>query len=151
MPSAVPDRVVLELVDRVYAAGCDPSQWPKFVAEMRAALPGSAVATHLALEGTTLAEHAAAAGFPEESLASYYAHYQFQNPYTPLFHRFKIGSIERLSDLMSVAEIKRHPFYHEWLKPAGDFTHGVGMTLHRDTQRLLRMAVEIPDRYSQLE
>jgi DNA-binding CsgD family transcriptional regulator len=147
----VSDEIVFGLIERVYAAGCDPAEWPRFVVEMQMALPGSAVATHLALNGTTLAERSAVAGVPDESIRSYYAHYQFINPYTPLFHRFKIGRIERLSDLMSVREIKRHPFYHEWLKPAGDFTYGVGLTLHCDSERLLRMAIEIPDRHSELE
>jgi DNA-binding CsgD family transcriptional regulator len=145
------DKRVLDLVEHVYAAGCDPLQWPKFVAEAHASLPGTAFTTQLSLERTGLSSQSASSGIPDECIASYYAHYQFINPYIPMFGRFKVGEVQRLSQLLNPADVKKHVFYHEWLKPAGDFTHAAGIALLRDDRRLLRVSIDIPDRLGHLE
>jgi DNA-binding CsgD family transcriptional regulator len=49
------------------------------------------------------------------------------------------------------AWIGGHIFFNEWLKPAGNFTHGASVVLARDRRRLMRVAVDIPDRIGHLE
>ena len=58
MHDVLSDATVLELVEHVYAAGCDPSGWQRVVEEVHAQLPGIAISTHLHVDGTNLTGHA---------------------------------------------------------------------------------------------
>jgi DNA-binding CsgD family transcriptional regulator len=151
MRTLLPDEKIFDLIERIYAAGCDPSLWPTFVDQVHSALPGTAFSTILALGKTTLSSQSASRGIPDDCLASYFDHYQFINPYNALFERFPTGQVQRLSELLGQNDIKRHVFYHEWLKPAGNFTYAAGITLLRDHLRLLRVSLDIPERMGHLE
>ena len=151
MAVLLPEGKILELIERAYGAGCNPSEWPAFVEDVHAALPGIAFSAEFRLENTAQMTKSAAAGFADEFIQSYFAYYQFINPYIPMFQRFQIGHVERLSALLSPEQIKGHAFYHEWLKPAGNFTYAAGITLLRDERRLLRLTFDVPDRLGHLE
>ena len=146
-----PTSRMMELIERIYAAGCDPSEWAAFAEAARATLPGTSFSIHLSLQGTTLGTHSTNAGLAPEALESYFAHYQFENPYIALFQAFEPGKVRRLSGIVPPEEVKKLPFYSEWLKPAGDFTYGAGVTLLRDERRLLHVVFDVPDRFPDLE
>jgi DNA-binding CsgD family transcriptional regulator len=143
------DATVLELVEHIYAAGCDPSGWQRVVEEMHAQLPDIAISTHLHVDGINLTGHAS--GIAPEHLESYIAHYHAQNPYTGIFARMREGRVYTTTEHGTRAWVRRHPFFHEWLKPAGNFTHGASVVLARDRRRLMRVSVDIPDRLGDME
>jgi DNA-binding CsgD family transcriptional regulator len=143
------DATVLNLVEHIYAAGCDPSGWQRVVEQMHAELPGTAISTHLHVDGTNLTGHAS--GIAPEHVASYLAHYHAQNPYTGMFARLKEGRVYTTTEFGTRAWIRRHPFFHEWLKPAGNLTHGASVVLARDRRRLMRVCIDIPDRFGDTE
>jgi DNA-binding CsgD family transcriptional regulator len=143
------DATVLRLVEHIYAAGCDPGEWQRVVEELHARLPGIAISTHLLVTGTGLTGHGA--GIAPEHLESYIAHYHAQNPYARIFMSMQTGRIYTTTEVGSRTWLKRHPFFHEWLKPAGDFTHGATVVLARDERRLMRVSIDIPDRLGDLE
>jgi|GEM_PF-3075183 len=145
------DRVVLELVETVYAAGCNPQEWPNFVARVHALLPGAAFSVHLGIEGTRIDANSATAGIPNEFVASYVAHYQFMNPYNKLFEGLPVGKVFTVPEVVAPGWIDRQVFYHEWLKPAGDFTRGAALVVARDRRRLMRVSFDMPSRYEHLE
>jgi DNA-binding CsgD family transcriptional regulator len=151
MNALLADAAVLELIEHVYAAGCDPTEWQTLVSRVHEALPGTSTTIHLNLEGTTLAGHSASAGFSDESLKSYFEHYQFINPYVPLFANMPVGKVHTVGGTIDRAWVKQQPFYHEWLKPAGNFTHGAGLVVMRDDKRLLYLTLDIPERLGHLE
>ena len=151
MPRLVPDRVIFDLIDRTYAAGCDPKQWSNLAAGVQAALPDTSFSLRLSLSKTELAVYSSTAGIPDEYLSSYFAYYQYINPYISMFQRFPVGEVQTLSKFMNTAEIRKQAFYHEWLKPVGDLTYGAGVTLLRDCERLLCISIDIPDRLGHLE
>ena len=140
---------VLALVESVYAAGCDPRQWQRVVEEVHALLPGVAFTTHLDTPGTGPIGYSA--GIAPEHIRSYLAHYHAQNPYSALLARLQEGKVYCSAMLGTRAWIERHPFYHEWLKPAGNFTYGTSVVLARDRRRLMRVSFDIPDRLGHME
>ncbi|MGE0022959.1 MAG: helix-turn-helix transcriptional regulator [Hyphomicrobium sp.] len=151
MDSLLPDSQVLDIVEHIYAAGCDPAEWRSLARRMHDALPGICFGIHVHLEGTSLAENCAVAGFAEEHLASYFEHYQFINPYIPLFAKMPIGKVHTIGETVDRAWIKLQPFYNEWLKPAGNLTHAAGVVVLRDDQRMLRITLDIPERLGAAE
>jgi len=146
MDSLLPDTQVLDLVDHIYAAGCDPSEWRTLAPRVHEALPGICFGIHVHLEGTSLAENCAVAGFSDEHLRSYFEHYQFINPYIPVFEQMPVGKVHTIGETVDRAWIKSLPFYNEWLKPAGNLTHAAGVVVLRDDTRLLRITLDIPER-----
>lgn len=145
------DDAIFEVIERAYAAGCDPALWPEFVTQLQVLFPGALVGLQLSLNETALASHSSAAGIADEYFESYFKHYQFMNPYPALFSRFPIGEVQISGTLLGTRDIKSYDFFHEWLKPAGDFTRGAGVTLLRDKERLLHLSINIPDSVGHVE
>jgi DNA-binding CsgD family transcriptional regulator len=143
------DTALIDLIERVYAAGCDPAEWQTFVDHVHAHLPGVAFSTHLTIAGTGLTGRSA--GLPDEQLKSYFEHYHTLNPYSPMFSKLAIGTVYTVTGLGSRQWLMRHPFYHEWLKPAGNLTHGASMVVARDSKRLFRMCFDMSERQGHLE
>lgn len=152
MPAASGDRIPFQLIDHIYAAACDPALWPHFVDAVLAAFPGVMFSVVIQSRHPKFAEQSAVfSSFPEEFATSYAQHYHKINPYLPLFNGMPVGQIARLSQLMNPADVKAFPFYHEWLRPAGDLTYGTGAVLVRDEGRMLRASFDIPDRLGEFE
>jgi DNA-binding CsgD family transcriptional regulator len=147
--SVVSDAAVLALVEHVYAAGCDPHHWQRLVEEVHALLPGIAFTTHLDAPATGPIGYSA--GIAPEHIQSYLAHYHACNPYSALLAGLQEGKVYCSAMLGTRAWIERHPFYHEWLKPAGNFTYGTSVVLARDRRRLMRVSFDIPDRLGHME
>jgi DNA-binding CsgD family transcriptional regulator len=147
--SVLSDATVLELVEHVYAAGCDPRRWQSFVEEVHARLPGIAFTTHLDM--TDCHSVAYSVGFPPEYIESYLAHYHVYNPYSALLARLQEGRVYCSEMLGTRSWIGGHIFFNEWLKPAGNFTHGASVVLARNRRRLMRVTMDMPDRLGHLE
>jgi DNA-binding CsgD family transcriptional regulator len=145
----ISDATVLELVEHIYAAGCDPGGWQRVVDQMHARLPGIGISTHLHVADTCLTGHAA--GIAPEHMETYLAHYHAQNPYTGIFMKMQEGRVHTTTEFGTRAWVKRHPFYHEWLKPAGDFTHGASVVVARNERRMMRVSLDIPERRGDME
>src|SRR5262245_11577229 len=121
MDEVLPDSLLLELVERVYAAGCDPAEWPGFVELVHSRVPYAAFSAHFFSAGVPTA--AFGAGILEEHLQSYVAHYRTINPYDDLLQRLQQDRVYTTSEVVDRRWLKRQAFYNEWLKPAGDLTH----------------------------
>jgi DNA-binding CsgD family transcriptional regulator len=143
------NTAMIGLIERVYTAGCDPAEWQTFVDHVHSRLPGVVFSTHLTIVGTGLT--GCSAGLPEEQLKSYFAHYHALNPFTSLFARLEAGRAYTTTGLGTRQWIRKQPFYHEWLKPAGNLTHGASMVVARDQKRHFRMCFDMSERQSHLE
>ena len=147
--SILSDAALVDLVERVYAAGCDPAEWQTFVDHVHGRLPGAAFSTHLGIAGTGLS--ALTSGLPPEQIKSYMEHYHTLNPYNSIFGKLETGKVYTVTGLGSRQWLLGHAFYHEWLKPAGDLTHGASMVIARDPRRLFRITFDMSERYGHLE
>jgi DNA-binding CsgD family transcriptional regulator len=141
MHDVLTDTTVTELIERVYAAGCDPAGWQSLLDHVHALLPG-AVSLQLTIDGSGPA--AWTAGYPEEHIRSYLEHYHALSPYNALFTRLKSGQVYTMTDVGVRRWLFQHAFYHEWVKPAGDLTYGASMIVARDPRRLFRISFDLP-------
>jgi DNA-binding CsgD family transcriptional regulator len=143
------DATRVELIERIYAAGCDPAEWQALVDRVHAQLPGTAFSTHLTIAGTGLT--GCTSGLPEEQLKRYIEHYHTLNPYNAMFNRFETGRVYTVTGIGARQWLPAHAFYHEWLKPAGDFTYGASLVVARDPRRLFRVTFDMSGRQEHLE
>jgi DNA-binding CsgD family transcriptional regulator len=102
-------------------------------------------------EGKSAFQSFASAGYNPESVKSLLDHYQSLNPYESLFAAVPVGKVVRATELVTREWLHRQIFYHEWLKPAGNLTHGASVVLARDQRRHMRIAIDIPDQFGDLE
>jgi hypothetical protein len=126
MGRLISDRCILDLVEHIYAAGCDPGEWKSVATRVQGAIPDTAFNVLMSVKGTELAANSTSVGIAEEHLKSYFEHYQFINPYNQFFAKLPVGQITTIGTMFEQRWVKAQPFYHEWLKPAGGFTHGAG-------------------------
>jgi DNA-binding CsgD family transcriptional regulator len=145
------DATILDFVEHIYAAGSDPSGWARFVNRVHEELPGTGFSCQLSIAGTGLVESTPHAGYDPDSIRSLLAHYQHINPYDAIFKLAPVRKVIKATGLVTRDWLEGQVFYHEWLKPAGNFTHGANITMVRDACRLLRIAFDIPDHLGHLE
>lgn len=151
MAQLITDTVVLDLVEHVYAAGCDPALWPTFVNRIHALVPNGTCHILLDVAGTLLMSNSAYAGFDEGAVKSYVTDYHAINPYNKIFALLTPGRVFTSGELGPPGWLMHEEFFHDWLKPAGDFSRGVGVVLARDAVRQLRITIDLPERLAHLE
>jgi DNA-binding CsgD family transcriptional regulator len=145
----VADKVVIELIDRVYAAARDAQHWQEVIDGCQSLFPGTGLA--LLADGKGVGPCAFFTGYDPAYIESYNAHYHTMNPYTAAFRHVPVGQVTTQSAQFSNAWLKRQPFYHEWLKPAGGFAYGACVTMMNTDALRLRMSFDIPERHKSLE
>lgn len=151
MDRLLSDGQVLDLVEHIYSAGSNPSEWKTFASRLHALVPSTTFTLYLSIEGTGLAESCSSSGIPYEFMRSYFEHYQFLNPYRQLFAKMPVGKVQTLGGLVDRDRVKELAFYHEWLRPAGRLTHGAGLVIARDDERLMRLSLDIPEPHGHIE
>ena len=143
-------QAIDDAVEHIYAASCDPGEWQAVTERCRAFFPGSAFA-FLIKATADYDPLSAAAGWDPYWLDQFWTHFHKINPYEPLFRNIPPGKIVRASQLVTKRWLQTTPFYNEWLKPAGDYTHGAGVTLAHSHGRFARLTFDIPERMKHLE
>ncbi|WP_072395137.1 helix-turn-helix transcriptional regulator [Hyphomicrobium sp. CS1GBMeth3] len=153
MRNGFSDATLLDLVELIYAAGSDPNGWERLAERINKEMPGVgfALGCSLLVEGQGFVQHPASAGYDPDSIKSLVEHYQQINPYETLHKALPVGKAIKATSLVTRDWLERQVFYHEWLKPAGDYTHGAGIVIARDHRRQMRIAIDIPDRLGHLE
>ncbi len=149
MHASLSDATLIDLIEHIYAAGCDPALWQSFVEHAHAQFPGIAFNLQLATCGAGPLAHSA--GIPTEHIASYLAHYYKLNPYTAIFDTLQVGRVHTTTSHGTRQWIRNEPFYHEWLKPAGNLTHGASAVIARDPRRSFRISLDISEQRAELE
>lgn len=149
MAVRIPDKVVIEVIDRIYAAARDARHWQGVIDHCQSLFPGTGLA--LLADGKGVGPCAFCAGYDPAYIESYNAHYHTMNPYTAAFRKVPEGQVTTQSSQFSNAWLKRQPFYHEWLKPAGAFAYGACVTMMNTDELRLRMSFDIPEKHMALE
>ena len=75
MTSHVSDRSLLEIVEHIYAASCDSTQWDDVAAKCQRLFPGSAFSLHVSLGGAGFDPLPAAAGWDPHFVRRYREEY----------------------------------------------------------------------------
>ncbi len=137
MGTRLDPEAVLQVIEQIYAAGCDPNLWPQVTAMCQAMLPGTGFSLLLNDASNKLDMVSCATGYDPGSIADYMENHHATNPFIPLISALPSDQVARMSQQVSREWLLAQPFYHEWLKPSGNFTHGATLPIHsNDTGRL---------------
>jgi len=93
----------------------------------------------------------AASGWDPHFVRIYKEKYYKINPFPTVVSKVPEGTVVRASQLVTRAWLDRQQFYHEWLKPNRNFTHGSMITLFRKRGGLTRLSYAIPEQLAHLE
>jgi DNA-binding CsgD family transcriptional regulator len=147
------DATLLDLVEHIYVAGSDPGGWQAVADRITKALPGVrfALGARLFIQGQRRLEAVALAGYDPDSVRAFLDHYQHLSPFEAPASAIPVGKVFTLPKLVSRDWLQRQVFYHEWLKPAGNITHGASIVVARGERRAMRIGIDIPDRLGELE
>lgn len=148
---AISTRALLETVDQIYQAACDPGCWPEVIASCQRLFPGTAFSLFISRHGAGHDPLSTTAGWDPDVIKQYFAHHHKLNPFPDLLQCTVPGQVVRESHLFRQDWLDRQPFYQEWLKPGGNYTHGANLTLVRGTGTMSRISIDIPQRLSHLE
>lgn len=125
------------LVTQVYAAGLDWNRWPDFLQAVdllsggaRCALFGYDMATETPYNVTHT-------GFAPEFVASYMDYYGKICPWPAALGLVPVGEVRSARGLIPDGDLVRTEFYNDWVRPQDDIACGGGVTLARDTDRVV--------------
>lgn len=144
MADRLDSAAVLSVVDLIYSAGCEPELWPQVAAACQQLFPRAGFSLLLTDPANNLDAISCGAGYDPCTMQSYVEHYHAINPYLPLIDGLASDEVARASQHVSQEWLKSHQFYHEWLKPAGDYTFGATLPIRSSTGRMLRLTYDIP-------
>lgn len=137
---------LFNIIEAIAIAGADPRSWSHVAHELHAVAPesGFSLLVHSSSNAPDIV--AAAAGYDPHFLKSYVEHYHAMNPYPDLLKDVPTGKVQRLSSTVGTDWQRRHPFFHEWLLPAGNYTRGASLTTSREKGGFVRLCFDIPDK-----
>lgn len=140
----MPDRQgTLALVDAIHQAGTAPALWPEVAGAMQAHFPGCAFS--LLVHGSQDADPIPfSAGWDPDVIRQYAEHFHTINPYPKLLEGVAPNQIVRASKVVDPDWRNAQPFYQEWQRPNGNFTHGASLTLARDAHTYMRLCYDVP-------
>ena len=143
---------VLEIIEHIYAAGVEPEGWPEVTELCQKLFPGCGFSLLLSNSADELDTISCGSGYDPKTIAEYIANYHAINPYLPIIEALPSDEVAHVRDHVTRDWLMQQPFYHEWLKPAGDFIHGVTMPIRSNgTGRLLRLTYDIPSSRAEAE
>lgn len=152
MTDRLDGEAVLDIIEQIYAAGVDPQGWPQVAELCQKLLPGCGFSLLLSNASNEIDGVACGAGYDPKTIEEYVTHYHATNPYLPIIDNLPSDQVAHVRDYVTRDWLLSQPFYHEWLKPAGDFIHGVTMPIRSNgTGRLLRLTYDIPSSRAEAE
>ena len=125
------------LIGLVYEAVVDAGAWQRLVNAIDVHLDGVYVQMHAHDHLARSSLGAVVARHPEEFMRSYFDYYGQFNPIASHIGSAPLGKIVRTEELVDMETLVRSEYYNEWFLPQEDCAIGCGMTLLRDSNRLL--------------
>lgn len=145
------DQKLLDILDAVYEAGCDTAVWQRVADLCRDLVPGAAFSQLVAMPGRFQSPIPIASGWPADFLQSYSEYYYTINPYPALLAPVPPGTVILAGDVVNPRWQREQAFFNEWAKPAGNFTGGASLALHRSPESYTRLTFDIPEKYRRYE
>jgi len=112
------DKLVLPLIDRVYAAALDKAKWQDFLAALGEVLgaPGTIFSQDTRSAAASIFDEV---GFAPGAILEYVGHYADKNPWLPSFDRQNIPAGVTIvdEDLIETRAYEASEFYNDWVKP----------------------------------
>ncbi|HEX4113888.1 MAG TPA: helix-turn-helix transcriptional regulator [Stellaceae bacterium] len=128
------DKLVLELIERIYAASLDKAQWRALLSSL-AEIIGGAGAIFSQDTRTAAASIFDDFGFVDGAMANYVAHFTEINPWLPQVEALKIpvGKTIVDEDLIDTRSYEGNEFYNDWVRPQDLYYMIAGVVLKDKT------------------
>jgi DNA-binding CsgD family transcriptional regulator len=128
------DKLVLELIDRIYAASLDKAQWRTLLLSL-AEIIGGAGAIFSQDARTAAASIFEDVGFGDGAMANYVAHFTETNPWLPQVDALNIpvGKTIVDEDLIDTRSYEGNEFYNDWVRPQDLYYMIAGVVLKDKT------------------
>lgn len=129
------ERLVYELIDRIYSAAAAPEEWSGFLEQLAELLELRAVnfaLAHAQADGS-FAMMPQAWGFDDRTIASYDEYYAEIDPRRVPALQVPAGTVETSDILMEDEAFRRSEFYNDYFAPAG-LRHSFAAVLDNDGQ-----------------
>jgi DNA-binding CsgD family transcriptional regulator/PAS domain-containing protein len=112
------DKRLLNLIELIYAAALDKSEWTNFLVALQEVLGGAGIIFSQDFR-TAAASIFAETGFGPDAIAQYVAYFADMNPWTPQLERLNIPSLVTVTgeDLLESRTYEATEFYNDWMKP----------------------------------
>lgn len=150
MGQRISDKALLDLIEHIYAAALEPQEWHAVVSRLQAVHSACSFSLIAEADGQLL-PITSVANIDPDFIKSYVEHYHTLNPYEAILANIPSGELRLVRDCVTRDWLEAQPFYHEWLKPAGNFTAGANITYIRTPHFYARTCIDIPDKYERLE
>lgn len=131
------------LIGLVYEAVIDAGAWQRLVNAIDHHLDGAYVQMHAHDQLAKNSLGGVYARHPEEFMHSYFDYYGQFNPIASRIGAVPVGRIVRTEELVDMETLVRSEYYNEWFLPQEDCAIGCGLTLLRDSNRLLIAGVHL--------
>ena len=125
----IKESALLDLVDQIYEAGCEPEKWPAVLELLR---------VHLSSQTTILANYDIDSydlNFYEsvnqntDYSTSLLTHFVHLSPFTEPWKRTaKTGKVYRAEESVPTTHLEKTEYYNDWLRPQ-EIHHGGGLFL----------------------
>lgn len=134
----------LELVELIYSAGLDPSEWETVVARLGELLPHAAVAfqmVDLLQKSPTVCLIGENWEGGPRALEAYSNHFAAISPWVPVHHSARVG-VPYVSDrTCPVSSYRSSEFYADFIKPYKVMTGAVAVKLFDDAKRMATLGM----------
>lgn len=131
------------LIDRVYCAALDDSQWPLFLA----ALGGVVGPSRVMLHGHDLVANSnlgfVDVAYEPDFLSSFRHYYSGVNPWQSRAMVLPVGQVHVSEAVLPREQLVRTEFYNDWIRPQEDVGTGAGVTVFRDDTSMFRLSVNL--------
>ena len=132
---------ILDLIELVYDAAIDPTQWRVFLDKLTDLTGGGSGALFFqdALSRDR-AEMMHYNNFDPDMMAAYETHYAATNPWVEAVEEHQSGTLHTSAMLIENKQLGKTEFFNDWLHPQGHVS-GSGCIVTRDENRLLLLSI----------
>ena len=134
------ERDLPELIDLIYDAAVDPTQWPRFLDRLCDMAPGAKSVMMMHDANTRSLNASVTARWEEDWTTSYTDYYVKHNQWTAEFAHFDVGRAMIVDDIVPREVTLKSEFYEDWLKPQNLVT-GVTVSVFKENLRYMNFSV----------
>lgn len=137
MPRSVSLEDFSRLTTQIYAASLDWQRWPDFLQSMNRLSGGARCALFGYDTRTETPFNIAHTDFAPEFVASYLDHYGEICPWPAAMASLPVGEVRSAGAILPDETLVKTEFYNDWVRPQDDIACGGGVTLARDSDRIV--------------
>ncbi|MGH6859941.1 MAG: helix-turn-helix transcriptional regulator [Phyllobacterium sp.] len=132
--------IEIELTDLIYSSLAGEARWEDFLAKLASISPEGKASLFFHDSACSRGSFALSAGFTDEQVRQYDAHYSALNPWMARAALRRIGQGVVADQMLDHGALQKTEFYNDFLRPMGSRS-ATGITIFRDDDRLFLLSI----------